>query len=45
MSYNPYTSPFKGVFDLAQYALSIIALLLLYTARSRAWFAALKGSR
>jgi hypothetical protein len=37
--------PIKGVFDLAQYALSIIAVLLLYTARSRAWFTAMKGSR
>ncbi len=37
--------PIKGVFDLAQYALSIIAVLLLYTARSRAWFAAMKGAR
>jgi len=36
--------PIKGVFDLAQYALSIIAVLLLYTARSRAWFAAMKGA-
>jgi hypothetical protein len=37
--------PIKGIFDLAQYALSIVAVLLLYTARSRAWFAAMKGSR
>jgi hypothetical protein len=37
--------PIKGVFDLAQYALSIVAVVLLYTARSRAWFAAMKGTR
>jgi hypothetical protein len=37
--------PIKGVFDLAQYALSIVAVLLLYTARSRSWFAAMKGAR
>jgi hypothetical protein len=36
--------PLKGVFDLAQYALSIVAVLLLYTARSRSWFAAMKGA-
>ena len=35
----------KGVFDLGQYVLSIVAVVLLYTARSRSWFAAMKGAR
>jgi hypothetical protein len=38
------SNPLKAVVDLAQYALGIIAVLLLYTPRSRAWFAAMKNA-
>src|SRR5688572_2901232 len=39
------TNPLKAVVDLAQYALGIIAVVLLHTPRSRAWFAAMKAAR
>jgi hypothetical protein len=37
------TNPIKAVVDLGQYALGIAAVVLLFTPRSRAWFAAMKA--